>query len=80
MENNAVLRAHKISNAIRKINSIFESYGFQKIYLPMYEYYDVLKDTVRDFSDENIIRFDRQNNGEINGFKTRFYSTGLPKM
>ena len=57
MENNAVLRAYKISNAIRKINSIFESYGFNKIYLPMYEYYDVLKDAVRDFSDENIIRF-----------------------
>ena len=57
MKNNAVLRAYKIGEAINKINKIFESYGFQKIYLPMYEYYDVLKDTVRDFSDENIIRF-----------------------
>jgi ATP phosphoribosyltransferase regulatory subunit len=57
MENNAILRAYKISNAIKKINNIFESYGFQKLYLPMYEYYDVLKDAVRDFSDENIIRF-----------------------
>jgi ATP phosphoribosyltransferase regulatory subunit len=57
MENNAVLRAYKIGKTIKKINKIFESYGFQKIYLPMYEYYDVLKDAVRDFSDENIIRF-----------------------
>lgn len=64
MENNAILRAYKISNAINKINNIFESYGFQNIYLPMYEYYDILKDAVRDFSDENIIRFIDRSTGK----------------
>jgi ATP phosphoribosyltransferase regulatory subunit len=64
MDNPAILRAFKINDIIQNINNILNRYGYLEIFLPIYEYYDVLKDAVKDFSDENIIRFIDRNTGK----------------
>ncbi len=46
-----------------RISKVFESYGYNEISLPIYEYYTVLKKTSYDFKDENIISFTDRSSG-----------------
>ena len=57
-------RAKKISSITSILEDIIASYGYSEIYLPLYEYYDVLSKTAWDFNDENIIRFIDRNTGK----------------
>jgi ATP phosphoribosyltransferase regulatory subunit len=57
-------RAKKIRRATAEIEKILEGYGYTEVYLPLYEYYDILSKTAWDFSDENIIRFIDRNTGK----------------
>ena len=63
-KNISLTRAAKQTEIIRKIQKILKSYGYSEIFLPLYEYYDVLKNTVWNFKDENIIRFIDRNTGK----------------
>ncbi|MEF3255568.1 MAG: ATP phosphoribosyltransferase regulatory subunit [Deferribacterales bacterium] len=40
-----------------KISEVISLYGYSEIFLPIYEYYDLLADVTYNFNDENIIRF-----------------------
>ncbi|MGA1846058.1 ATP phosphoribosyltransferase regulatory subunit [Deferribacter abyssi] len=53
----ALKRAKKLNKIIETLSKIFEENGYTEIFLPLYEFYDVLKDVAWDFKDENIIRF-----------------------
>lgn len=57
-------RAQKIDKITTSIEKILSSYGYNEVYLPLYEYYDILSKTVWNFSDENIIRFIDRNTGK----------------
>lgn len=57
-------RAKKISSITSILENIISSYGYSEIYLPLYEYYDLLSKTAWDFNDENIIRFIDRNTGK----------------
>lgn len=63
-ENIAITRAKKLSYILDEIGKIFSSFGYSEVFLPLYEQYDVLKETVKDFRDENIIRFIDRNSGK----------------
>ena len=63
-QNISLTRAAKQSELIVKINEILKSYGYSEIFLPLYEDYDVLKETVYDFRDDNIVRFIDRNTGK----------------
>lgn len=54
-------RRARLTENIRKAVS---SYGYMELDLPVYEHYDLLKETAYDFSDENIIRFVDRNTGK----------------
>lgn len=57
-------RSVKMNRIETSIKDAVKSYGYMEIFLPIYEYYDVLKDTMNDFRDENIIRFIDRNTGK----------------
>jgi len=57
-------RAKKTNSLISKIQSTLTNYGYSEIFLPLYEFYDVLKYATWDFRDENIIRFIDRNSGK----------------
>lgn len=57
-------RSVKMNRIEKTIKDAVQSYGYMDIFLPIYEYYDVLKDTMNDFRDENIIRFIDRNTGK----------------
>lgn len=57
-------RAQKIEKIAKSIQSILSAYGYNEVYLPLYEYYDILSKTVWKFNDENIIRFIDRNTGK----------------
>jgi len=60
----AIGRAKKMNSAISLISEAISLYGYSEIFLPIYEYYDVLADKTFNFSDENIIRFIDRNTGK----------------
>lgn len=57
-------RNSKKNVALDIINTTLLQYGFTELSLPIYEYYDLLQDTVYNFSDESIIRFMDRNTGK----------------
>jgi len=66
METKAKLpqRARKLKKITADIEKILSQYGYTEVYLPLYEYYDILSKTAWNFSDENIIRFIDRNTGK----------------
>lgn len=60
----AIERAKMMNAIIGKISKIISLYGYSEIFLPIYEYYDVLEDKTFNFNDENIIRFIDRNTGK----------------
>lgn len=57
-------RARKTNSLINGIQETLGKYGYSEIFLPLYEYYEMLKNTTWDFKDENIIRFIDRNSGK----------------
>jgi ATP phosphoribosyltransferase regulatory subunit len=57
-------RSVKMNRIEKTIKDVVKSYGYMDIFLPIYEYYDMLKDTMHNFRDENIIRFIDRNTGK----------------
>jgi ATP phosphoribosyltransferase regulatory subunit len=57
-------RARKLKKIAADIEKILSQYGYTEVYLPLYEYYDILSKTAWNFSDENIIRFIDRNTGK----------------
>ena len=57
-------RSVKMNKITRSIKETVLSYGYMEIFLPVYEYYDVLKETAYNFKDENTIRFIDRNTGK----------------
>jgi ATP phosphoribosyltransferase regulatory subunit len=57
-------RSVKMNRIERSIKDTVLSYGFMEIFLPVYEYYDILKETTFNFKDENTIRFIDRNTGK----------------
>jgi ATP phosphoribosyltransferase regulatory subunit len=57
-------RSVKMNRIEKTIKEVVKSYGYMDIFLPIYEYYDMLKDTMHNFRDENIIRFIDRNTGK----------------
>lgn len=55
------VKMNKIESSIK--NSVL-NYGYMEIFLPVYEYYDILKETTYNFKDENTIRFIDRNTGK----------------
>ncbi|MDY6820299.1 MAG: ATP phosphoribosyltransferase regulatory subunit [Deferribacterota bacterium] len=64
MENNPFIKTFKINKIKNKLDRIYTKYGYINIDLPTFEYYDILKNTTKDFADENIIRFIDRNSGK----------------
>ncbi|MCA1927222.1 MAG: ATP phosphoribosyltransferase regulatory subunit [Calditerrivibrio sp.] len=60
----AIERAKMMNAIIGKISDIISLYGYSEIFLPIYEYYDVLADKTFNFNDEKIIRFIDRNTGK----------------
>lgn len=60
----AIDRAKNMNRIISVISDVLSLYGYSEIFLPIYEYYDVLADKTYNFSDENIIRFIDRNTGK----------------
>jgi ATP phosphoribosyltransferase regulatory subunit len=63
-ENASLTRAEKQSEIISIIQKRLKSFGYSEIFLPLYENYEILKNTVWNFKDENIIRFIDRNSGK----------------
>lgn len=57
-------RTRRSNRIISNIRKALQSYGYMELALPMYEYYDLLKETSYGFTDENIIRFVDRNTGK----------------
>jgi len=57
-------RSVKMNKIERSIKETVLSYGYMEIFLPVYEYYDILKETTFNFKDENTIRFIDRNTGK----------------
>ncbi|MCX8083732.1 MAG: ATP phosphoribosyltransferase regulatory subunit [Calditerrivibrio sp.] len=64
MSFSAIDRAKSVNKTINIISEILSLYGYSEIFLPIYEYYDILADKTFNFSDENIIRFIDRNTGK----------------
>lgn len=62
--NMAPLRAKKLNEIESALRDVLSAYGYIEIFLPIYDYYDMLSTTVHDFKDENIIRFIDRNTGK----------------
>lgn len=57
-------RSGRIESALKVIKGTLNQYGYTELHLPIYEYYDLLQDTVFNFSDESIIRFIDRHTGK----------------
>jgi len=57
-------RSVKMNRIERSIKDTVLTYGYMEIFLPVYEYYDILKETTFNFKDENTIRFIDRNTGK----------------
>lgn len=57
-------RSVKMNRIERSVKETVLSYGYMEIFLPVYEYYDILKETTFNFKDENTIRFIDRNTGK----------------
>ena len=57
-------RSGRIESALKVIKDTLSQYGYTELHLPIYEYYDLLQDTVFNFSDESIIRFIDRHTGK----------------
>lgn len=57
-------RSGRIESALSIIKGTLSQYGYTELHLPIYEYYDLLQDTVFNFSDESIIRFIDRHTGK----------------
>ena len=57
-------RSSKIEFITNSIQSTLNSYGYLELNLPIYEYYDLLHDTVFNFSDEGIVTFVDRHTGK----------------
>ena len=57
-------RSSRVRQALNIIDSTLMQYGYVELNLPIYEYYDLLSDTVFNFSDESIIRFIDRHTGK----------------
>lgn len=55
------LRQERITGDIK---NVLNKYGYTVLNMPIYEQYDLLKDTAMDFKDESIIRFLDRNTGK----------------
>ncbi|MCD8567593.1 MAG: ATP phosphoribosyltransferase regulatory subunit [Geovibrio sp.] len=62
--NMAPLRSKKLNEIESALRDVLSSYGCIEIFLPIYDYYDMLSSTTQGFSDENIIRFIDRNTGK----------------
>ncbi|WP_022851371.1 ATP phosphoribosyltransferase regulatory subunit [Limisalsivibrio acetivorans] len=62
--NIAPMRAKKLNDIEKSLRGVLNSYGYMEIFLPIYDYYDMLSRTAMDFKDENIIRFIDRNTGK----------------
>jgi ATP phosphoribosyltransferase regulatory subunit len=62
--NVAPLRSRKLNEIEGALRNVLAQYGYMEIFLPLYDYYDMLAGTVQDFKDENIIRFIDRNTGK----------------
>lgn len=54
-------RRARLTDNIRKAVSL---YGYMELDLPVYEHYELLKETAYDFSEESVIRFTDRNTGK----------------
>ncbi len=59
-----IKRSSRVEKALKTIDAALNQYGYTELKLPIYEYYDLLQDTVYNFSDESIIRFMDRNTGK----------------
>jgi len=57
-------RSVKMNKIERTLKETVLTYGYMEIFLPVYEYYDILKETTFNFKDENTIRFIDRNTGK----------------
>lgn len=57
-------RSRRQDKIVANIKNSLESYGYLILNMPIYEHYDLLKDTAFDFNDESIIRFLDRNTGK----------------
>lgn len=57
-------RSVKMNRIERTVKETVLTYGYMEIFLPVYEYYDILKETTFNFKDENTIRFIDRNTGK----------------
>lgn len=57
-------RNGRLENIINLIENKLSQYGYMGLDLPIYDYYELLKDTVFNFSDESIIRFVDRSTGK----------------
>lgn len=57
-------RTRRRARLTRNIREAVSSYGYMELDLPVYEHYELLRETAYDFSDENIIRFVDRNTGK----------------
>lgn len=62
--NMAPLRSKKLNEIEAALKGVLNAYGCIEIFLPIYDYYDMLAGTTQGFSDENIIRFIDRNTGK----------------
>lgn len=62
--NIAPQRAAKLATLTADIQGVLQSYGYAEVFLPLYENYDDLKNTVWDFKDDNIVKFIDRNSGK----------------
>ncbi len=60
----AVLRVARKESIIKKIKELFDSFGYIKLDFPLYERYDILKETCFDISDETTIRYTDRASGK----------------
>ncbi len=60
----AVLRVARKENIIKNIKDLFDSFGYIKLDFPLYERYDILKETCFDISDETTIRYTDRASGK----------------
>lgn len=57
-------RSRRQDKIVANIKNALESFGYLILNMPIYEHYDLLKDTAFDFNDESIIRFLDRNTGK----------------
>ena len=60
----AQIRSRRQNVIIENVKKTLSSYGYLLITTPIYEQYDLLKETAYDFNDESIIRFLDRNTGK----------------